>query len=155
MTLADKIVVMRDGVVEQIGAPLEVFDSPVNRFVAGFIGSPAMNFFDARVVGDERFVRTVDGIDLPLERRTELAAGQSVVYGIRPEHLELSAAGIPALVSVVEPTGSETHVFAKVGDQEVTALVRKRAAVTSGDTIYLQASTEHAYLFDSATGQRL
>ena len=155
MTLADKIVVMRDGLVEQIGAPLEVFDSPVNRFVAGFIGSPAMNFLDARFVGEGEFVRTADGIDLPLGRRAQLEAGKPVVYGIRPEHLDISVSGIPARVSVVEPTGSETHIFAKVGGQDVTVLVRARAGVASGDTIYLRPKTEHVYLFDAASGLRL
>jgi multiple sugar transport system ATP-binding protein len=155
ITLADKIVVMRDGVVEQIGAPLEVYDSPVNRFVAGFIGSPAMNFLDAVCVGEGEFVRTAEGIDLPLARPIEMGAGTPVVYGIRPEHLDISASGIPARVLVAEPTGSETHIFAKVGGQDVTAVVRARASVASGDTVYLQPKTEHVYLFDAASGLRL
>jgi multiple sugar transport system ATP-binding protein len=97
MTLADKIVVMRDGVVEQTGRPLDVFDSPVNQFVAGFIGSPAMNFFTARHAQDgSHCVRTADGVHLPVPSHVDLADNQPVVYGIRPEHLEVSATGIPA-----------------------------------------------------------
>ena len=156
MTLADKMVVMRDGIVEQTGRPLEVYDSPVNKFVAGFIGSPAMNFLNARYVqGDGQCARTAEGTDLPCNDRADLLDNQPIVYGIRPEHLEVSSTGMPAVVSVVEATGSETHIFAKVGAQDVTAVVRERVDVASGDTIHLQPKIERVHLFDAESGVRL
>jgi len=156
MTLADKIVIMRDGIVEQTGRPLEVYDAPVNQFVAGFIGSPAMNFLSARYIRDgKQCARTADGVDLPVNGRADLADNQPVVYGIRPEHLEVSTTGMPVVVSVVEATGSETHIFAKVGNQDFTAIVRERVHVASGDTIYLQPKTDQVYLFDAGSGLRL
>ncbi|MCL4746019.1 MAG: sn-glycerol-3-phosphate ABC transporter ATP-binding protein UgpC [Burkholderiaceae bacterium] len=113
MTMADKIVVMHDGIVEQTGTPLELYDRPANRFVAGFIGSPAMDFLDG-------IVTTNSGAKLPLAngRGTGLSGGHKVAYGIRPEHLDLTSdtdLGFEAEVIVVEPTGSQTQVFARVG----------------------------------------
>ncbi|HVZ45729.1 MAG TPA: sn-glycerol-3-phosphate ABC transporter ATP-binding protein UgpC [Ramlibacter sp.] len=156
MTMADRIVVMRDGSVEQVGAPLEVYDSPVNRFVAGFIGSPAMNFLDTRyvTVGGPG-VRTAGGTVLQLATQANLAENQPVVYGVRPEHLEVSSTGIPVVVSVVEPTGSETHIFARAGEQDVTAIVRERVDVIPGQTIHLKPKADRVHLFDAESGLRL
>src|SRR5271163_3720624 len=114
MTMADRIVVLRDGVVEQIGAPLELYDRPANLFVAGFIGSPAMNLLHGtiRLNGSPTFV--IDGgVSLPLASAPVGSDGRPAIYGIRPEHLVLSGTdGMPAEVSVLEPTGQETQVFA-------------------------------------------
>src|SRR5262249_48039960 len=106
MTMADKIVVMHDGLVEQIGAPLELYDRPVNRFVAGFIGSPAMNFLPGRANGGG--VSLASGFSVSLKKNLE--AGREVIVGIRPEHLEISDQGFEAEVVVIEPTGSETQL---------------------------------------------
>ena len=105
MTMADRMVIMNEGQVEQIGAPLEVYDRPVNRFVAGFIGSPAMNFLEGTVQGGA--VETATGVMLPLPESRGIENGRRVTYGVRPEHLALGSgtSGIAVEVSVVEPTG--------------------------------------------------
>ena len=153
MTMADKIVVMHDGQVEQVGAPLELYDRPANRFVAGFIGSPAMNFLPARVDGDR--IAFPDGVDFSVPLRTGLENGREVVLGIRPEHLEVAADGFEAEVVVIEPTGSETQLFARVGGQEITAVFRERHAFAPGQKIRLRPQAERTLVFDSSSGQRL
>src|SRR5271169_6884728 len=111
MTMADKIVVMHDGLVEQIGAPLELYDRPANLFVAGFIGSPAMNFFKGRVgANGSAAFETADGIKLPLAAKPAGADGRPAVYGIRPEHFAIADDGALGEVVVIEPTGSEIQV---------------------------------------------
>jgi multiple sugar transport system ATP-binding protein len=152
MTLADKIVVMRDGIIEQAGAPLDLYDQPANLFVAQFIGSPSMNLIDGTIEGDG--FRTTDGISLPLPGG-RAASKSPVVYGIRPEHIALAADGVPAVVQVVEPTGAEIQVFAKIGEQPVTALLRERIRAQPGDTIRLVPDLEKIHLFDKAAGTRL
>ena len=111
MTMADKIVVMNGGNVEQIGAPLDLYDNPANLFVAGFIGSPAMNFLNGKVDGGA--FRSDQGTALPLPDTMGISDGSPIVYGIRPEHFQLSGGGVPARVNVIEPTGSETQVMAE------------------------------------------
>ena len=157
MTMADKIVVMHDGIVEQMGSPLELYDSPENIFVAGFIGSPSMNFLKGRVADDGSAAFIVDGgAVLPLDSVPAGMAGRAAVYGIRPEHIDLSDGdGAPAEVTVIEPTGSEIHVFAKIGDQPVTALFRERYRLTPGETIRLAPERSQVHLFDAETGKRL
>src|SRR5690606_20885864 len=125
MTMADKIVVMRDGRVEQTGSPLELYDHPANQFVAGFIGSPAMNFLPGvlrRANGTAR-VELEGGLWLPAPPHAAAAEdGRPVVYGTRPEHMELASGdeGLPTEVVVVEPTGADTQVFTKIAGVEVT-----------------------------------
>ncbi len=158
MTMADKIVVMQDGDIEQIGTPLELYDRPVNKFVAGFIGSPSMNFFDAVVAparsGDTTVIRIAEtGFSLP--SRAGVAEGQKVVFGIRPEHLYLGEGGLKLLVSVVEPTGSETHVISRLGSQDVVAVFRERHAFQAGQEISLLADTAQGHLFDAQSGARI
>ncbi|ODT82634.1 MAG: sugar ABC transporter ATP-binding protein [Pelagibacterium sp. SCN 64-44] len=144
MTMADKIVVMRDGIVEQIGTPLDLYDRPANVFVAGFIGSPSMNFI-AGTVTPQGF-RTSAGILLPLPEGASKAA---VTYGIRPEHIELTEGdGVPAELVVIEPTGAETQFIARLGDQTITGLVRDRLASRPGDTIHVKPSINALHLFD-------
>jgi multiple sugar transport system ATP-binding protein len=157
MTMADKIVVMHDGIVEQMGSPLELYDSPENIFVAGFIGSPSMNFLKGRVADDGSAAFIVEGgAVLPLDSVPAGMAGRAAVYGIRPEHIDLSDGdGAPAEVTVIEPTGSEIHVFAKIGDQPVTALFRERYRLTPGETIRLAPERSQVHLFDAETGKRL
>jgi multiple sugar transport system ATP-binding protein len=153
MTMADRIVVMHDGIIEQIGTPLELYDSPRNLFVAGFIGSPAMNFLKGAAKGDGSI--EVGGTRLPVAGKHSVADGQPVVYGIRPEHLELANDGFPAKVAVVEPTGSETMVVVRVGEEEVVALFRERHQFAPGQTVHLRPRVDQVHLFDSASGQRV
>jgi multiple sugar transport system ATP-binding protein len=156
MTMADKIVVMHDGIVEQIGAPLELYDKPANMFVAGFIGSPAMNFFQGKVVANGKAAfETAGGVELPLPGRIANGHGQPAVYGVRPEHFSIADDGAPGEVVVVEPTGSEIQVFAKIGGQEITAVFRERHNFKPGDKIRLKPDPRLVHLFDAPTGKRL
>ena len=156
MTMADKIVVMRDGRVEQIGKPLELYDRPANLFVAGFIGSPAMNFLPGTIASlDGRpVVRTDSGLNLPLE--TTLAEqGRAVTYGIRPEHISIGDGGLPVIVSVLEPTGSETLIFGRLGGMPIDAVVRDRIDAEPGQTLGFRLDPRRAHVFDHTTGLRL
>ena len=155
MTMADKIVVLRDGIVEQAGSPLELYDTPANQFVAGFIGSPAMNFLPGKVEGG--VVRLSAGVTLPIPKNAKAAEGQSVVYGTRPEHVDMASGedGVPAEVVVVEPTGADTQVFSKIAGVEVTSVFRERHEFRPGETIRLKIDADRAHLFDAASGARL
>jgi multiple sugar transport system ATP-binding protein len=157
MTMADKIVVMHDGIVEQIGAPLDLYDNPANLFVAGFIGSPAMNFVDGTLstTGGSPAVLTGDGKRLPLMTAPPNSDGRAVVYGMRPEHIMLADDGVPAEVVVVEPTGSEIQVLARLSGREITVVFRERHPFTPGSTIHLKPRADLALLFDKETGNRL
>ena len=156
MTMADKIVVMHDGIVEQIGAPLELYDRPANRFVAGFIGSPAMNFIEGRY-GPGGFVLP-SGAVLPLEVKLPVSLGSEITYGIRPEHLQIAPAGtpdsIPAMVSVVEPTGSDTTLLVKAEGGSLTVVLRERCALKPGEAVALKPAAHQAHLFDEQ-GRRI
>jgi multiple sugar transport system ATP-binding protein len=146
MTMADKIVVMRDGVVEQIGDPLSLYDHPVNTFVAGFIGSPAMNMIPG----------LAGGVSLPSPVGARAADGQAVLYGVRPEHCRLTdRTGLPADIVVVEPTGADTQLYCRFNGQELTSLVRDRVSCRPGDRVGLDPDPTHAHLFDAATGMSL
>jgi multiple sugar transport system ATP-binding protein len=155
MTMADKIVVMHDGLVEQIGAPLELYDRPNNLFVAGFIGSPAMNFIKGtiRANGAGSFSGP-NGVSLPLGTAPANADGRPAVYGLRPEHFAIADDGAEAEVQVIEPTGSETQVVAKVGGQDVIAVFRERHPFKPGDKIRLKPDPRLVHLFDETTGKR-
>jgi multiple sugar transport system ATP-binding protein len=160
MTMADRIVVMHDGRVEQIGAPLEVYDRPANMFVAGFIGSPAMNFLEGEVAqaNGRASVRGREGLTLPLSGAGAPAPeGTPVVYGVRPEHFALAedGEGLPAQVVVVEPTGAEILVFCRVAGKEVQVAFKERHAFRPGDQIRLRPNLEALHLFDAQSGQRL
>ncbi|MFO1413306.1 MAG: sn-glycerol-3-phosphate ABC transporter ATP-binding protein UgpC [Burkholderiales bacterium] len=157
MTMADRIVVMRDGVVEQIGDPLGLYDKPANTFVAGFIGSPAMNMIPATVRsrGGALEADFGDGVTLPMSG-VRAQDGQPVLYGIRPEHCSIgSGAGLPVDVVVVEPTGADTQLYCRFRAQEVTAMVRDRVATRAGDSIVLVPDLPRAHVFDAASGARL
>jgi len=155
MTMADKIVVMQAGVIEQVGTPLELYDRPVNRFVAGFIGSPSMNMISGVVRRDGGVWVEADGVRLMAPDDPDLTEGRKVTFGTRPEHLELADEGLPVTVSVVEPTGSETHVICRFGTHEITAVFRERHAFRPGQTIHLKPMLDHIYIFDDASGARL
>ncbi|GAB1583602.1 ABC transporter ATP-binding protein [Phyllobacterium phragmitis] len=156
MTMADKIVVMHDGIVEQIGAPLDLYDRPANLFVAGFIGSPAMNMIPGKLSPDDRtkFI-TSDGTILPVANPSAKAEGRALIYGLRPEYIRLDPAGLPAEVVVIEPTGYETQMITKFGGSDVTCVFRERVQAKPGETINVSIDAEHVHLFDAETGERL
>src|SRR5438552_5966494 len=158
MTMADKIVVMKDGVVEQTGDPLALYDKPNNIFVAGFIGSPAMNMVPGTVRlrdGTGR-VEFAGGVTLPMPHGAKATDGQGVLYGMRPEHCLLAeGTGLPAEVVVVEPTGADTQLYCGLNGQQLTSLVRDRVSCRPGDKVGLKPDLARAHLFDAASGSRL
>ena len=152
MTMADRIVVMHDGIIEQIGTPLELFDRPGNLFVAQFIGSPAMNVLKGVVQGQSV---QADGAAWPMGNKTGVKDGQSVHYGIRPTDIALSTQGVQAKVVVVEPTGAETELLVQVGQSQLTVVLHGRTAVQPGDTVHLNVDTDKVHLFDGQSEQRI
>ena len=158
MTMADRIVVMQEGNVEQMGPPLDLYDRPANLFVAGFIGSPAMNFVEGVLARGTAGWRVVAGeASLPLGPGFAGQEGRKVVYGIRPEHLGVAAPGegIPAEAEVVEPTGASTYVFTRIAGNPVTAIFTDRRKLEPGARIGLLPQPDRIHLFDAGTGQRL
>jgi len=152
MTMADKIVVMHDGIVEQIGAPLELYDRPMNLFVAQFIGSPAMNVLEGRI---ESSGFAMGDLILPIQNAPAASVGRPAYYGIRPEHFRLSHDGMPIEVIVTEPTGSETLVVAKAGGREISCVFRERIGAGPGEIIHVQPDPALVHLFDRETGRRI
>ena len=158
MTMGDKIVVMRDGRIEQAGSPLDLYDYPVNQFVAGFIGSPAMNFLPGtlRRSGGAAHVELHDGTRLDAPPTASGADGQSVVFGTRPEHMTLAdAGGLAVQVVVMEPTGMDTFIACRHDGVDLAAVFRERHDFAPGSTIRLQPDLQRAHLFDAGSGQRL
>ena len=155
MTMADKIVVLHDGVIEQIGAPLELYDRPANLFVAGFIGSPAMNFVRGRV--EEGIFRTTKGLTLPLPVSANPGelGGRDLVYGIRPEHIRVAANGIEGRVELVEGTGSEIYAKLDCSGEEIACLFRERLDIRFGNTVSIAIDPASVHLFDKTTGKRI
>jgi multiple sugar transport system ATP-binding protein len=157
MTLGDQIVVMRDGRVEQAGSPLELYDRPDNLFVAGFIGSPAMNFLPGKLRsnGSGSHVVLDGGTELPLSRAVG-ADGQPVTFGVRPEHMALVATGgIAAEIVVIEPTGADTLVACRYQGHDLSLVFRQRHAFAPGDTIHLAPDMAQCHVFDTVTSRRL
>lgn len=158
MTMADRIVVMHDGIIEQIGTPLELFDRPGNLFVAQFIGSPAMNVFKGTLRQDAgRAWVEAQGHQWPIGAISQAKDGQPVHYGVRPGDLSLSATGqgIPAKVIVVEPTGAETELLLDVGGAKVIVVMHGRTAVRPDDIVHLEIAAGKTHVFDDASGARL
>jgi len=157
MTMADRIVVMNQGRIEQVGQPLDLYDRPQNLFVAGFIGSPAMNSFPAQLVRDgDRVCVRAGSMVLPLDRPVERPEGTEIVCGLRPEHLAPAESGtIAGRVVTVEPTGSQTFVTFDLGGQQVVACISERHAMREGDVVAWRADPAKILLFDKATGARL
>jgi multiple sugar transport system ATP-binding protein len=156
MTMADRIVVMHDGIIEQIGTPLELFDRPGNLFVAQFIGSPAMNVIDGtlRRLNDGVFVEAL-GAHWPAPANVRGENGQPVKYGIRPGDLRIAGEGIAAKVVVVEPTGAETELLLQVGDAKLIVVMHGRTDAQPDDTVYLSIDARKAHVFDANSGTRL
>ncbi|WP_319529694.1 sn-glycerol-3-phosphate ABC transporter ATP-binding protein UgpC [uncultured Cohaesibacter sp.] len=158
MTLADRIVVLRDGIIEQIGEPLDLYDHPANRFVASFLGSPSMNFFDLPVARNgECRALFADGDSLPLPQ--SVPAIDKVTLGVRPEALQLVSkpqqGSISAQVIVVEATGSETELVLRKGSDELIASFRDRISIRPGETVHLKSDPDKFHLFDPQTGNVL
>src|SRR5947199_6315952 len=151
MTMADRIAVMNEGRIEQLGAPLELYDRPANLFVAQFIGSPAMNVFDGTLKNG-----AVEALGArwpaPQNRGSD---GQAVRYGIRPEHLQLGREGVPAEVVVVEPMGHETELLVRINDIDLIVVMHGRSAHAPGERIFLAPQAANAHLFDAASGRRI
>ena len=158
MTMADRIVVMHDGIVEQIGTPLELFDHPGNLFVAQFIGSPSMNVLKGTLrVADGNTWVEAEGHRWPANTLAQAVDGQAVAYGLRPTDIRVSstATGIPAKVIVVEPTGAETELLLEVGTSRLVVVMHGRTSAKPDDVIHLEIVAAKAHLFDDATGARL
>ncbi|MES2126095.1 MAG: sn-glycerol-3-phosphate ABC transporter ATP-binding protein UgpC [Pseudomonadota bacterium] len=158
MTLGDKIAVMKDGVVQQFGTPQEIYDRPDNLFVAGFIGSPSMNFLRGRVTADG-FPLEHDGAVTLLPMPVNLI-GREIILGIRPEHITDSASAhagtpVPCTVEMTEPTGPDTLVFTRFNGERITCRTHPRAAAMPGQAMSLTFDLSKAVLFDPATEQRI
>lgn len=156
--MADRIVVMHDGIIEQIGTPLELFDRPGNLFVAEFIGSPAMNVLKGTLrQADGRDWVESQGHAWPVDRLAQARDGQTVVYGVRPTDINVSTTGqgIPAKVIVVEPTGAETEILLKVGEMQVILVMHGRTSARPDDIVHLEIAQTKAHVFDDASGQRM
>ena len=157
MTMADKIVVMNAGKIEQIGQPLDVYDRPANTFVAGFIGSPSMNLLEGTLQQREGPVLELDGkLQLPLLKVPPGIEGRRVIFGIRPEHVILGASGgTKGQVAVIEPTGLDTFVVVKVGSREIMCLLRERRDLHAGQEVTVSLATEAAHFFNPSSRQRI
>jgi multiple sugar transport system ATP-binding protein len=163
MTMADQIVVMRDGAVEQRGNPLDIYDRPANVFVGGFIGSPAMNLLPGtlRRTNGVAKIELANGVSAAVPPAVAGADGQRVILGVRPEHLTLASGpgGLGARVAVVEPTGADTQVYCKfeapTGAVELSVLFRERREFRTGQTIALVPDCERVHVFDAQSGQSL
>jgi multiple sugar transport system ATP-binding protein len=157
LTMADRIVVMNAGHIEQIGSPLELYDRPANTFVASFIGSPAMSFISGiyRKRDTGPAVELPDGALLPVIA-VDAADGTAVEVGIRPENYLFAEDGALQLtVEVVEPTGPETHVFGQMAGKDVRCVFRIRLDPAPGSVLRLTAAPETIHLFDASTGVRI
>jgi len=165
MTMGDRIVVMRDGLIQQIGSPLELYDTPANKFVGGFIGSPAMNFFDAELSSREDTPCLQAGevcIYLPPEKSKQLADYQhkQIVVGLRPEDLKVTGAYSPGktiqgTVEVVEPIGNETYVDLNAGSFSLIAAVGRKSKIKAHSNLVVEPSIENLHLFDTENGKAI
>jgi multiple sugar transport system ATP-binding protein len=157
MTMGDRIVVMNGGIIEQIGAPLDVFDRPRNRFVAGFVGSPAMNFIDGSLVGESSGMafRTAGGATVPLGPSAP-SVGRAVTAGIRPHHLRFDPSGpIRAIATDIQPTGVETIILCRWNERDLLAQTSERIQAPVGEELGFSVDPANIHLFDSTSGERL
>jgi multiple sugar transport system ATP-binding protein len=156
MTLGDRIAVMREGSVEQLGTPDDIYSRPATRFVAEFIGSPAMNMIAGQCASD---TLTAKGIDLALTpaQRSALRTANvpELTYGLRPEALSFADAGLPGTVTMLEPTGPETYALIETPVGNVIARVPGKVPHSVGERVFLRWSPEEAHLFDGKTDRRV
>ena len=162
MTLADRIVIMRDGHIEQQGTPLQVFENPANTFVATFIGSPPMNLLPATISADAVHLQLEDGTQLPVPERLQagVSAGQSVIFGFRADNLMPEGHGLTLgsqtasfdlLINLSEPLGTETVLFGEIAGREIQAKMLNPRPVSMGETLHCQLDMSRAHLFDANT----
>ena len=161
MTLGDRIVIMKDGFVQQIGTPREVYQSPVNLFVAGFIGTPQMNFFHAELCRDTEYYVKLAGkrLDLSAQKQERLAAAsvqpQSVILGVRPEHIQLSEAGFDGIVEVTEMMGANTQVHVRFQQDEAVILIPDTddgaLHYSTGSAVCFTLNLDRVHLFSPET----
>ncbi len=163
MTMGDRIAVMRDGVLQQVGTPKMLYEAPVNRFVAGFIGSPAMNFLTGHVrVEGEKVSLALDGLEVPLSGRAAATArtrgnDSELIIGMRPEHFDATASArdgtvsVPATVEVVEFLGNDELIHANVAGNDMVALVPASRGVAVGDKVSLVIADDVVHVFDPAS----
>ena len=154
MTMADRIVVMNGGHIEQVGTPIELYDRPANAFVAGFLGSPAMSFIPA-TAAEAGTARTCGGT--PIRLPVTLPLGADIVVGLRPEHNRVArdAPDLHLAVDLVEPTGSETHLHGTVEGERVVAVIHGRSTAQPGDRIGVAVDSAALHVFDARSKARL
>ena len=157
MTLAQRVMVMNKGVAEQIGTPVEVYEKPASRFVASFIGSPAMNLLEGRISDDGGRFELAGGMQLPTNHEHRRHAGRKMTLGIRPEHFILSSqaqGGIPLLMDTLEILGADNLAHGRWGEQKLVVRLPHQQRPAAGSTLWLHLPLEHLHLFDAETGQR-
>ena len=157
MTLGDRIVIMRDGVIQQAGKPLELYDRPANTFVAGFIGSPEMNLVNGQLVEDgERLAVRSGDLTLRIPENTFATQEKNVTLGIRPEHLVIAdGSPLEMSVSLVEQIGAQTYLLGMIAGHKMRAVFERRDEIRSGDKVPIAFPTERLHLFSSAGGATL
>jgi multiple sugar transport system ATP-binding protein len=156
MTLGSRIAVMKDGIVQQLGTPAEIYNAPANTFVASFIGSPTMNLLRGEAVQEGFAIGGTAGCTLALQRPAGLAPGGEAQLGLRPEHLSFDdAAPWRGQVSIVEPTGADTYVVVKTGAGDVTVRTAASVAVVPGQHVGLAVAAANASWFEVESGVRI
>lgn len=158
MTLAQRVMVMNKGVAEQIGTPVEVYERPASRFVASFIGSPAMNLLEGNISADGTRFELAGGMALPLGNAANLQRGRAFTLGIRPEHIALSsqtAGGVPFVVDTLEMLGADNLVHGRWGEQKMVVRLSHQERPQPGSTLWLYLPENHLHFFDKENGQRL
>jgi ABC-type sugar transport system ATPase subunit len=154
MTMADRLIVLKDGIAEQIGTPMELYDNPQTKFVAGFIGSPAMNFISAELSGDGSNLQFGE-LKLPLKEKLNVQTSK-LTFGFRPEHVTLSDNGAMSLqVELVEHLGAESIIHAKLGDTPITLRLNGHIDARNGDTVKVDIDAGCYHFFDSESGMRI
>jgi multiple sugar transport system ATP-binding protein len=159
MTMGDRIVIMNGGSIQQVATPLEAYDKPANRFVAGFIGTPPMNFFEGTLSanGDGGSVQLSGGLTIPLPRRNLQGSNRPVILGIRPEHIHLSEEGpanrhrVPSTIDLVEPLGHDVVVSATSAGGTFLMQTEIYAGLRAADRVDLWFDTNRIYIFDRET----
>ena len=155
MTMADKIVVMNEGLVEQTGAPLELYDKPVNIFVAGFIGSPSMNLLNASI--NSNSINLGNAGSIPIIRKTTSENNLDITLGIRPSHMDISknGEGLKFQIDVIEPTGADSLVYGRINDTECCVQTSERLNLKSGEIIHILPNEDNLHFFDNQSNERI
>ena len=155
MTMADKIVVMNEGLVEQTGAPLELYDKPVNIFVAGFIGSPSMNLLNASI--NSNSINLGSAGSIPITRKTTSENNLDIILGIRPSHMDISknGEGLKFQIDVIEPTGADSLVYGRINDTECCVQTSERLNLKSGEIIHILPNEDNLHFFDNQSNERI